>query len=147
MSKHKNQNKNNLTQESSKTSNTIEKQSMSVSMQSIHISSPIPPPEIMQQYKLLMPDAMERFFQLAEKQGNHRQSIELINVKGQNSRANVGLIAAWTLTILFCLIGAFLIYIDKQVGAYTSFLLAVVPRVTSFYIARKDRKEQIKKHK
>lgn len=127
---------------------SIEEQRVTLSMQrTIKISSPIPPPEIMKEYNALMPSAMERFFQLAEKQSTHRQEIESIEVKGQNKRANMGLMAGWTTVIIFAIIGGVLLLNDKSIGAYTSFSIAIIPRIASFFIARHDRKKQLENNK
>ncbi len=120
---------------------------VSLRMQHIRISSPIPPPEIMEGYNALMPDAMEKFFALAEKQSNHRQEIEKIEVINQNKRANIGLWAGWSISILFAVIGAFLVYHDKNIAGFTSFICAIMPRIYSFIIARHNRKKQIEEHK
>ncbi len=119
----------------------------SLKMQHIRISSPIPPPEIMKGYNALMPDAMEKFFALAEKQSNHRQEIEKIEVINQNKRANIGLWAAWSISFLCIIIGAFLIYKDKPISGFTLITSTVISRMFSFIVAKHNRDKDIEKHK
>ena len=39
-------------------------------------TGPIPPPEILHQYREVLPDAPERILSMAEKQQNHRMDLE-----------------------------------------------------------------------
>ncbi|OQX29444.1 MAG: hypothetical protein B0D92_03750 [Spirochaeta sp. LUC14_002_19_P3] len=84
------------------------KLSVELTRKEIRISSPIPPVEIMKEYEGLVPNATERFLRLAETQSEHRQKLELNNEKGQRRRAMLGLIAAWSITVLVIIVGGYL---------------------------------------
>lgn len=67
---------------------------LSLSRQSEQFSGPLPHPKILDAYDKILPGAAERIFSMAECQAEHRRSLELIVIKGDSVRANLGLAAA-----------------------------------------------------
>ena len=59
--------------------------------QQLSYSSPIPPPEVLAGYNVLVsPDAGDRLLKMVERQEAHRQDIEKTVIKGDNIRAYIG---------------------------------------------------------
>lgn len=58
------------------------------------ISGPIPSPQILQQYNNIIPDAAERILRMAEKQSDHRISIESKIVNSNILKSYLGIILA-----------------------------------------------------
>jgi uncharacterized membrane protein len=54
-------------------------------------SGPIPNPSLLKEYESILPGIAERIFTMAEKQSEHRQSLERIVIGGDSKRADKGL--------------------------------------------------------
>ncbi len=76
---------------------------------SIH-SGPLPPPDILQQYEGILPGAAERIFKMAEKQSDHRQSLEKLAIIGDSKRADRGLTSGLIISLTALIIAGILIY-------------------------------------
>ncbi len=57
-------------------------------------SGPIPPPQILQQYNNIVPDAAERIIRMAEKQSDHRMDLERKVVDSNILKSYLGMIIA-----------------------------------------------------
>ena len=57
-------------------------------------SGPIPPPQILQQYNNIVPDAAERIIHMAEKQSDHRMGLERKVVDSNILKSYLGMIIA-----------------------------------------------------
>ncbi len=73
------------------------------------ISGPIPSPQILQQYNSVVPDAAERILRMAEKQSDHRISIENKVVGSNIFKSYLGIVLA-TVIALYGL------YISKEIA-------------------------------
>ena len=58
------------------------------------ISGPIPPPQVLQQYNSIVPDAAERIIRMAEKQSEHRMYLERKVVDSGVLKSYLGMIFA-----------------------------------------------------
>ncbi len=65
----------------------------------ISYSSPIPPPEIISQYELIIPEAANRILTAFLKQSNHRQKIEKDVIYGDNIRSFLGLLCGFAIAL------------------------------------------------
>ena len=73
------------------------------------VSGPIPPPQVLQQYNSIVPDAAERIIRMAEKQSDHRMSLER-NVIGSNViKSYMGVVAA-------TIIAVYGLYVAKEIA-------------------------------
>lgn len=81
---------------------------------------PLPPPNMLQGYEQACPGAASRIIKMAESQSQHRQKIEdkVISSNIKNERAAMFL--SFILTGGFAIIGAVLLFFDKQVAGYIS---------------------------
>src|SRR5689334_5918618 len=66
---------NNITHAQSHETNQIEKHSQPI-YQTVSFSSPLPPPNLLEDYDRKFPGTAERIIQILEAQGKHRQYIE-----------------------------------------------------------------------
>src|SRR3989338_6135989 len=73
------------------------------------ISSPIPPPQVLQQYNSIVPDAAERIIRMAEKQSDHRMDLEKRVVCSNVQKSYLGMILATTIAI-------YGLYIAKEIS-------------------------------
>ena len=62
-------------------------------------SGPIPPPQILQQYNSIIPDAAERIIRMAEKQSDHRMDLERKVVSSNILKSYLGMIVAAVIAI------------------------------------------------
>src|SRR3989338_7839901 len=62
-------------------------------------SGPIPPPQILQQYNNVVPDAAERIIRMAEKQSDHRMDLERKVVNSNISKSYLGMILGTVIAV------------------------------------------------
>ncbi len=72
-------------------------------------SGPIPPPQILQQYNNIVPDAAERIIRMAEKQSDHRMGLERKVVDSNIIRSYLGIFIA-------AVIAVYGLYIAKEIS-------------------------------
>ena len=63
-------------------------------------SGPFPHPEILNKYNAVIPNGAERIMVMAEKQQNHRISLEKFVLENDARRADFGLILGFILALL-----------------------------------------------
>ena len=79
-------------------------------LQQVEISSgPIPPPQILQQYNNIVPNAAERLIRMAEKQSDHRIGLETKVVDSNIVKSYMGMIFA-------AIIAIYGLYIAKEIA-------------------------------
>lgn len=76
---------------------------------SISITSPIPPPAILQQYNELVPDAAERILSLVEKQSAHRQYLERKVIESDIFNSKLGLFFGFVIGMTSVIAGTYCI--------------------------------------
>ncbi|MCK4653487.1 MAG: DUF2335 domain-containing protein [Candidatus Cloacimonetes bacterium] len=74
---------------------------------------PIPPPKILQQYDSILPGAADRILTMAEKQSDHRQSLEKKHVNSSLTDARIGLWLGFSIVVISLFIAGFLLYNNK----------------------------------
>ena len=73
------------------------------------ISGPIPPPQILQQYNSVVPDAAQRIIRMAEKQSDHRMDLERKVVNSNVVKSYFGMVLATIIAI-------YGLYIAKEIS-------------------------------
>lgn len=76
-------------------------------------SGPLPPPQVLEQYAALYPDAPKIIFRAFEKQVNHRHEMEATLMHGSERRARVGQILG-TVLLLGGLATAVVVALNEQ---------------------------------
>ena len=91
-------------------------ETLAVVHQSRRFSGPLPPPEILEHYNVIVPGAAERILVMAEKQSQHRQSLEVQVVASDIAKSKMGWWFAFFLGLISLGGGVFLIYIGKTIS-------------------------------
>jgi len=77
-------------------------------------SGPIPPPQTLEGYEMLVPGAADRILKLAETQTAHRIDMESTVIRGDSKRSYLGLIAGFALSTMVIAGGIYLIAIGHD---------------------------------
>lgn len=92
-------------------------------MHQVAFSGPIPPPEVLAKYDELKSGLAERIVIMAEKQGDHRRSLEAKNLdaqvnhtKARDLEAKLGQFFAFILALFTILVGAYLVINNYQIS-------------------------------
>ena len=104
----------------------------------LHWEGPLPPPQLLQQYRDVAPNAPQLILEAFQKQGNHRRFIEkwmavspfLLRISGQ--------IFAFLLVAYGIYKGAHLIEIDKQASGLTAIFTSLGALAGMFIYQRKN---------
>lgn len=72
---------------------------------------PLPPPDMLEQYNAIVPDAAERILAMAEKNGEHRRTLEAFAVKAEHTRSMGGLIVGGVVALAI-VVGAVIVTLD-----------------------------------
>src|SRR5438046_6994388 len=81
---------------------------------------PIPPPSLLRQYEEVFPGAAERIVTMAEKQSAHRQKLESDVISSDISNEKRGMNYSLMITLILMVIGAILIYLNRDTAGYFS---------------------------
>lgn len=95
-------------------------------MQQSEFSGPIPHPDILKGYDAIVPGAAERIIRMAEKQSEHRQSMEKTIVEAEIRDSNKGINCAFILGLGGMISGVIIVYlVPSSAGAIAGSLLGV----------------------
>jgi len=109
-------------------------------------SGPLPPPEILEKFKEIHPDAPEIIFGTFKKQSEHRMYLEKRVVDSNTFRATLGIIFGFIIAILIIGSSVFLLYNDKQTEGFTTMLVGLTSLVSVFIFGKvSNRKEREQK--
>jgi len=79
-------------------------------VQAVFHSGPLPPPEVLHGYNVVVPGSAERILVLVEQQQAHRHSLETSAMRIESRNSLLGIIAAFSLSTITVLCGAFVAY-------------------------------------
>ncbi len=105
-------------------------------------SGPMPPPELLQKYNEVVPGAAERILAMAEKQANHRQTLELEVIMADVRRSNWGLVAGFVISVLALGASTASILTGHDVAGASIFGVSIISIVTTFVIGVRTRKKE-----
>ena len=121
---------------------------MSAQVLAAHYSSPLPPAAELERYEAVYPGFAERLMTRYEKQSDHRMSLETKVIDSGIKNSARGQVFAFLLAIMTIGIGAFLIYLNKDILGIAAILGALATLVGVFIYGNKSKKdERIKKAK
>lgn len=95
-------------------------------------SGPVPPPEIMEGYKQIDPTFPERMFAMAERQSEHRISLESKRVQSDGGNERLGLILGAVIVLAVLVCGTVIILNGKSWFGFGLILVAAVGLVGVF---------------
>lgn len=131
------------------TSKPVPKQGMppvSVVSTSVY-SGPLPPSVEMEKYEAICPGAADRILRMAEKQSDHRQSIEAATIETMNRRSILGVIFAFIITIAAFILAGVCFYFGHAKAGVGIFGVTLATIVGTFiYGTNSDKREREAKH-
>lgn len=99
---------------------------------SITYSGAVPPPEMLREFDKIIPNGADRFMKMAEEQSEHRRKIEQKIVESNVKNEKLGLIFAFSISIIGLISAAILAYKGNNVGAGVFAIPALGGLVNSF---------------
>lgn len=99
---------------------------------SITYSGAVPPPEMLREFDKIIPNGADRFMKMAENQSEHRRKMEEKIVKSNVRNENLGLVFAFSISIIGLISAAILAYKGNNVGAGVFAIPALGGLVNSF---------------
>lgn len=114
--------------------------------QEAHYSGPIPMASEMAKYEQLCPGATNRLITMAEKQESHRHSLESTVVDSNVRNERLGMNYAFILTGALMILGAIMIFTDKETAGYFALFGPVVFQ-SGNYIVHKRKERQLSTQK
>ena len=119
---------------------------MSVELAQSSFSGPLPPPDLLRGYDLVVPGAAERILKMAEEQAKHRQNLERLVIAGGSKRANMGLCLGFILSLIVLALSAGLIVNGYEIAGTVIGSIDLVSLATVFVVGRIDqRRERVEK--
>ncbi len=118
----------------------VEQKLVRATMQSF--SGPLPPPNLLSQYNLVVPNGAERIMAMAEKQQEHRQGIEHCVVHGNKFDQRLGLVLGFIVMMTVAAAGVWCVSIGKDITGLTALVTAVGGPVTAFIYGRKKQAKE-----
>jgi uncharacterized membrane protein len=107
----------------------------------------MPAPEDIAKYNMLYPRAAQIIFEGFKEQGEHRRAMESRHLVGTQRRSWGGLVAGWSLSVILCLGGGFLIYKGHDTAGASVICTNVAAVAGIFVLGRysqeKERKERL----
>jgi len=105
-------------------------------------SGPLPPPDLLREYDKIAPGCAQRIIGMAEKEGDHRRTIQRWKVKGGLAARTRGQYLGWSLALVIAGLGACLIYSGRELTGFGALILAIAPLATPFLLARAEARQQ-----
>jgi uncharacterized membrane protein len=109
-------------------------------------SGPIPPPELLKQYNDIIPDGANRILTMAEKQSAHRIELEKTVIRGDDRRANLGLVCGFVFGAIVVYLSYLLIRDGHDVAGATLGTADLVALVGTFIYGTRARRQE-REHK
>lgn len=114
----------------------------------ISYSGPLPPPGVLAEFEKVLPGSAERIFVMAEKQLEHRMSLETTVIEGGSKRADRGVYAAVLIEGMFLATSCYLAHLGMTADALKVVGGSAVGLLGAFGFGTLSRRsERIKKKK
>lgn len=115
--------------------------------QSVHVQAelhvgPLNHPDVLRAYHEISPDLLDRVVLMAEKQGDHRRSMEAIVVRGQVANARLGMWLGLVVALVGLGVTAYLGHLGHAVAATIVACVDLVALVGIFVRGKKEEAEQ-----
>lgn len=122
----------------------VEQRIVQQSMQAF--SGPLPPPAMLAQYNDILPNGAERIMQMAERQQEHRHSLEKRVVNSNTFDQRLGLCLGFIIMMSVAGAGVWLISSGRDAAGTAALVASVAGPVTAFiYGRRKQEAERAEK--
>lgn len=111
--------------------------------QAVSFQGPIPPPELLREYNEIIPDGADRIVKMAEAQSSHRIELERIVIKGDDRRANWGLVTGYSIGVLIIVLSFILILYGHGMEGTVLGTIDLVSLVGVFVYGRRSRVQEL----
>jgi uncharacterized membrane protein len=105
-------------------------------------SGPLPPPQILAQYDVIVPGAADRILCMAERQQQHRMGLEKFVIEGDSRRATAGLICGTVIALAFGGGAVYLVATGHDVNGLFLGLAPLATLVGTFIYAQRSRRQE-----
>ena len=116
---------------------------ISVQMMSRTFSGPLPPPELLERYNQVLPGAAERIIAMAEKQQEHRQTIERNVIFGNTASQTRGNYLGFIVCMTAILGGIWLIYLGRETIGLAAVIAPITGLVAIFVVSKYQQKKEL----
>lgn len=103
-------------------------------------SGPIPPPKILKGYEDITSGSANRIISMAEKEQEHRHSMEKSMLNSGNRREELGLWFGFVLAMTLGLGGIYLISIGRPVEGFVAIIAEITTLVGAFILAQREKR-------
>jgi uncharacterized membrane protein len=110
-------------------------------------SGPIPPPNFLAEYEKIQPGLADRLVKLAENQAAHRQEIEKKVIEANCRNEETGIKLAFVLTLAAVIIGAFLIWSNKDIAGWITLFGVLGFQGINYYNFKKEEEKDTDSYK
>lgn len=107
-------------------------------------SGPLPHPELLHKYEQVLPGLADRIVSMAERQSAHRQELERTVVNSDVRRSNLGLLAAFLITVMFLSASVALVVNGHEVAGATLGSVNIVGLVYAFINGKRKQDRELK---
>lgn len=108
---------------------------------------PLPHPAILAEYDQICPGAASRIIAMAEKQAEHRQSLEHMVVSSNCKSQDRGPILGFILAAGVILFGGYLILQGREVSGFVAVISALTSIVLAFVYGKREHKKELQEKK
>jgi uncharacterized membrane protein len=105
-------------------------------------SGPLPHPDILAKYDQVVPGTAARLIETAQKQGEHRMDLEKTVIKGDNFRANRGMVFAFTLALVLIGSGTSCVLLGHDLAGASIIGTSLVSLIAAFLSGSSGRRRE-----
>lgn len=116
---------------------------LGISIKRESFRSPLPPPSHLKGYNDVIPNGAERILTMAEKQSEHRISMETTVIGKEQNQSGRGQNYGFIIALAFLIASFILIYTDHDVAGTIIGSIDLVALVTVFVLGKRSQKEDL----
>ena len=103
-------------------------------------SGPIPPPEMLEQYNKIIPDAAQRILRMAEEQASHRRDLEKKVISMDSRNSTFGIICALIISMGFLGLAGYALKLNQPWTASVISAIGIGSLVATFIYGTRSRR-------
>jgi uncharacterized membrane protein len=123
----------------------IKSTALRIETESHSFSGPLPPPDALERYNLVVPNAAERIITMAESQHSHRQELEKSVVLSNIHAQRLGTILGFIVAMAVVLGGMWLIHEGRSIAGLTATLTTLAALVGVFVYSKHEQQKDLAK--
>jgi uncharacterized membrane protein len=107
-----------------------------------HYSGPLPPPQVLEQYNRAVANGAERILTMAEKELDHRHTLETKVINGRIRAERLGTISALVLAVLVLGVSVYLVKLGQSVASIAALVADLTALAAVFVYGRYSQKQE-----